>query len=267
MIRMGLLLGMTLTLAGTPALAADRLSDKDVKALISRIEEGRDRFDDKLDGRIKDSIVRGPGGEVKVEHFLNDFQENIDKVEERLKPDYAASNEVAVLLRQGSAIDAYWKQHPPGTKGESEWNRLAGDLKALADAYGATFPLAENAPVRRIGDRELATEVEQVEGIAKGMKNTLNDDLKKDPSVDKATRESIVRDVDQFAKDAKSLAKRVKDGQPSSAEAERLLAGAGRLQQFMSSHQAPMASRGWATARSRLEKVASAYGRSWPGTN
>ena len=34
----------------TPAAAADRLSDKDVKALIERIDNERDRFEDQLDG-------------------------------------------------------------------------------------------------------------------------------------------------------------------------------------------------------------------------
>jgi hypothetical protein len=46
----------------SPALAADRLTDRDVKELVSRIEQGRDRFDDAVDGKLKRSIVRGPSG-------------------------------------------------------------------------------------------------------------------------------------------------------------------------------------------------------------
>ena len=112
------LLGLGAFGLAIPADAADRLTDRDVKALVSRIEEGRDRFDDALDDRLKRSIVRGPGGEVNVGQFLDDFQENIDRLEERLKPEYAASAEAATLLRQASGIDRFFRE-PAGTKSES----------------------------------------------------------------------------------------------------------------------------------------------------
>ena len=46
-------------LVAMPAVSADRLPDKDVKALIERIDNERDRFEDQLDGKIKSSILRG----------------------------------------------------------------------------------------------------------------------------------------------------------------------------------------------------------------
>jgi hypothetical protein len=145
--RTGLMFAIA-SLAWSSALAADRLTDGDVKSLVARIEQGRDRFDDALDDKLKRSIVRGPNGEVNVDHFLNDFQESIDRFEERLKPEYAASAEAGTLLRQASAIERFFRQQPAGTRGESEWNRLATDLRTLAAAYGTEFPLAENASVR-----------------------------------------------------------------------------------------------------------------------
>ena len=159
--RSVLLFGV-LSLLSSPALAADRLTDKDVKELVTRIEQGRDRFDDELDDKLKSSIVRGSSGEVKVDDFLNDFQQSIDRMEERLKPEYAGSAEAGAILRQATAIDAFFKQQPAGTRGESEWNRLVTDLKILAATYGTSFPLGPNPTVRRIGDRELAHTLEKV---------------------------------------------------------------------------------------------------------
>jgi hypothetical protein len=246
------------------AVAADRLTDKDVKELVSRIEEGRDRFDDRLDDKIKNEIVRGPGGEVNVKNFLNDFQKNIDNLEERLKPGYAASAEVNTLLRQATLIERFFKQQPAGTRGESEWNRLATDLKTLATAYGTDFPLPDNAAVRRVGDGELAAGIEQFAKSAEQVKKTLSNELKKDKSVAQPTREAIVDEVDQLAKDAKSLRNRVKDGQPSSAEAESVLTRAAKLQTFLDGHQVPMSAGQWAAAGSRLQTIAGAYGARWP---
>jgi hypothetical protein len=247
-------------------LAADRLTDRDVKALVARIEQGRDRFDNALDSKLKHSIVRGSAGEVNVDNFLDDFQESIDRLEERLKPEYAASAEATALLRQAAAIQRFFRQQPPGTRGESEWNRLEADLKALALAYGSDFPLPQNASIRRIGDGELATAVDEIASNASRLKKSLEDELKKDATFDKSARQAIVGDADQFSKEAKELRERVKDGKPSSAEADRLLAHAAKLQDFIDSHQVTTSAGTWTHITSRLHHVATAYGGSWPGT-
>jgi hypothetical protein len=250
-------------LAGSPVLAADRLTDKDVKALAERIDEGRDRFKDALDDKTKHSVLRGPNGEVDVSRFLDDFNDNIDKLKDRLKPEYSASSEAATVLRQASAIDAFFKRQPPGMRGESEWNRLTADFKTLAAAYGTTFPTPDSAPVRRVGDRELATSIDQVGKAADQLKKSLDNDLKKDTTMDKGARQAIVTQADQLAKDAHSVRDRVKDGKPSSAEADRMMAAAD-MQTFLDSHQVPASSNIWTAARPQLETVANAYGRSWP---
>jgi hypothetical protein len=254
------------SLCAAPALGADRLTDKDVKQLVSKIEQGRDKFDDALDDKLKHKILRGPNGEVNVDNYMNDFQKNIDQLEERIKPEYAASAEAATLLRQASQIDAFFRQQPSGTKGESEWNRLAVDLKTLAAAYGADFPLPDKAPVRRIGDNELAKAIEQIAEGGKQLKKSLDTDLKKDKTMPKPTREDILAGVDQFSKDAKALRSRVNDGKPSSAEAKQLLADAGKLQAAITDHKASASSSVFNGIASHLNTVASAYRENWGGT-
>jgi len=254
------LLGLGACILATPVDASDRLTDRDVKELVSKIEEGRDRFDDALDDRLKRSIVRGPGGEVDVGQFLDDFQENIDRLEERLKPEYAASAEAATLLRQASGIDRFFRQQRAGTKGESEWNRLATDLKTLAVAYGADFPLTDGETVRRIGDRELAGMADEIARSAERLKRSLDNDLKKDPAVEKPEREAIVREADLLSKDAKTLRGRVKDGKPSSAEADRVIQRAATLRAFIESRQFPASSTARADVSPRIQTLADAYG-------
>jgi hypothetical protein len=251
-------------LCASPVLAADRLTDRDIKELVARVEQGRDRFDNALEDRLKETVLRGPSGETDVKRFLNDFQENIDRVEERLKPEYAASAEVGTLLRQGSAIEAFFRKQPAGTRGESEWNRLASDLKALANAYGTEFPLPENASVRRVGDGEVAEAADEVARSADELKKSLDTDLKKDGTTAQQAREAIVNEADQLSKDAETLRDRVKDGEPSSAETDRLLTRAARLGKFLDSHQAPTSAKVWTDLTPRLQTVAGAYGVPWP---
>ena len=143
-------------LTSPQAPPAPRLTDSQVKDLLQRVDDDRDRFEDELDGKLKHSVLRGPNGEVDVEKFLDDLQENVDKMKGRYENDYSAGSEVATVLRQGSAVQRFMASQAPNMKGASEWNRLAGSLNELAIVYGTTFPTPDTAAVRRIGDHEIA---------------------------------------------------------------------------------------------------------------
>jgi hypothetical protein len=250
--------------AVSPAMAADRLTDREVKALIEQIDENRDRFVDALDDTLKNNVLRTPKGEVDVKRYLDDFKENISRLKDRLKPEYAASAEAAAVLRQGVGIQAFFKSQPPGTRGESEWNRLATDLSVLAKAYGATFPLDDKASVRRVGDRELVTAADAVAKTAERLKKSVDNDLRTDVAVDRASREAAVLEAEALGEAAKALRDRVKDNKPSSAEAERLLTGASRMQTFINGRRMPSSSTVWVQAPAPLQTVAAAYGSAWP---
>ena len=259
-----LFVAVWLVVCVTPLFAADRLTDRDVKQLLARIEDGRDKFDNALDDKFKNSILRDASGEVNVKRFLNTFQESIDRLEESLKPGYAGSTEAGTLLREGSALDRYFRAQPGGTPGESEWNRLATDLKVLAAAYGADFPVSDGATFRRLGDREVSDAVKLFGESAHQVKKALDSDLKKDPSVDKPSREAIVDEADQLVKETKALRDRLNDGKPSSAEADQVLTRAARLRTFVGAHSMPAASSAWSSVSEHLATVASAYRVPWP---
>ena len=250
-------------LVPSPVLGADRMTDRDVRALIDRIDEGRDQFEGALDDDVKRNVLRNESGEVDVDRFLDDFDGNIDRLKDRLKPDYSASTEAATVLRQASSIDAFFRKQSPGTRGESEWNRLATDLKTLAAAYGTDFPLVEAAKVRRVGDRELANIADELSKGADRVKKSLDTDLKKDINVDAKTRQSMVNEADELSRDAKTLRDRLKDGEPSSAEADRLLTRATTLQSIVNGHQVPTAVNSWAGVTPRVRDLAAAYRVAW----
>jgi hypothetical protein len=255
---------ITVTLAtslATPVVSAERLSDKDVKTLIERIDHERDRFEDQLDGKVKRSILRGPGGEVNVERYLDDLQANVDKLKERLTPEYAASAEATTVLRQGSDIQRFMASQPPNFDGASEWNRLAASLAELAAAYGASMPLADGQQARRLNDREVRKAADDLAQSAERFKKNLDSSLKSDKTVDKATREAAVQEADALKKDAKELASAIGDGRPSSGEAKALLDRAGAIRAASSGRTlSPVAQTSWGSVESGLDKVGQAFG-------
>jgi hypothetical protein len=243
------------------APSGERLNDNDVKELLDRIDHDRDRFEDQLDGKLKRSIIRGPGGEVNVEKYLDDLQENMDKLKGRFTPQYAASAEVTTVLRQGSDIQRYMSTLPPDFDGASEWNRLAASLGELAACYGTKIPLGPDQQARRLNDGEVKKTAEAIAKNADEYKKQLDASLKKDKTIDRATREAAVSDAESVKEGAKKLASLVGDRKPASGEAKALFqhvatvqsAGAGR-------NLSPAARSAWGAMQADLAKISQAFG-------
>ncbi|BCS33089.1 hypothetical protein TBR22_A23150 [Luteitalea sp. TBR-22] len=248
-----------------PALArAERLTDKELEKLISRIASEEDRFRDALDPQMKKAIYRGPTGEVNVERALEDFSDAAEKLEDRYKKDYSASTEAADFLRKATAIDAYFKRDQAATRGESEWNRFAENLKVLAAAYGTAFPMPAGAPVRRIGDKELVAAAEGLARDADRLKKAVDTGLKQDKSIDKTTREASVRDIDLLKNDARALKSAVADGKPATATATQLLGRVAKVEESLGRTPVPAASPILGVLGGKASLVAQAFGMSSP---
>ena len=215
--------------AGASAQTAERLTDKDVKALLDAVDKGRDRFEDQLDGKLKNSILRLPNGEVNVARFLDDLQENTGRLKERFTSEYAASAEVAAVLRQSTAIDAFMKQSP-GIKGASEWDSLAANLGRLAAVYGARFPLEGDAPVRRISDAEAAKAAAAIEEQADQFKSAVNSEQ----ALAKPAKDTLKGQADLVKNAAKALKSRLNDSKPATSEARQLFAAISKMRQSAS---------------------------------
>jgi len=252
---------MIAALVAMPALFADRLPGKDVKALLERIHNERDRFEDQLDGKIKSSVIRGEG-DVHVGRFLDDLQENVERLRSRFKYDYAASAEVTTVLRQGGDIQRFMSKQPPDLDGASEWNRLASSLGELAKIYATTFPLPEGQQARRLSDHEVENVASELAKSADLFKKDLESALKIDTTIAQPTKDAAVEEVNGLKEDAEKLASTVEDGRPASGEAKAVLDRAARIRGAAASSGralSPEAQTAWGSVESGLQKVAAAF--------
>jgi len=242
--------------APAAAQAGQRLSDSDVKQIIEDVDHTRDRFEDKLDGKLKDSIVRGPRGEVKVSDYLQDLQDNVKKLKERFDKNYAGSAEAAAILRQGTAINSGIKAMPGEIKGGSEWDRMAIDLGRLAQAYGTTFPLPEGAPVRRINDGEASATAEAIAKQADEVKKAIG----KESTLPKSDRKALSEDLDALKDQAKTVKSRALDSKPATAEARQVMTLVDKVDQaFRGKQLSPATLTAWGEMRAKLDVLQQAY--------
>jgi hypothetical protein len=200
------------------AQTVERPTDSQVKKVIEAVDQTRDRFEDQLDGKVKNGVIRSATGEVQVKGALEDFQKEVATLKSRFTDSYAASSEVETLLRRGNALDAMVKGQPTGLKGASEWDQVAAELKRLAAAYRTEFPLPEGAAVRRINDAEAAAFAAAIATQAEQVKRAVN----ADKTMAKPDKQALTADVEAVIKQAKLLESRLKDGKPATADGRAL---------------------------------------------
>jgi hypothetical protein len=242
--------------APSGAQDAPRLSDNELKGLIEDVDHARDRFEDALDGGFKHSIVRGPRGEVQVNQYLDDLQENTGRLKDRYNSGYSASAEARTVLQQGSDIQRYMSRQPDSMEGRSEWDRLAGSLSTLAHAYATTFPLPPDASVRRINDKEAGAAADAAVKAADQFKKAVG----KDTTVPKHQRQVLKDRADAFASLSKDVRSRLNDHKPGTAEARQMFDAFDQLTTAASA-ASPSTQSALGPVRAAMETLRQAFGQ------
>ncbi len=232
-----------------------RLSDKDIKALIEQVDEGRDKFEGNLDSQFKGATLKGPAGERKVGVVLQDYQDNTKKLKERFTADYSAGPEVATVLKQSTSIDTFLRGQASNMKGRSEWDRHAINLVSLAKAYGTVFPLPDGAVARRVNDKEAAGFAASIAAAGDRFKNDIN----KDATLAKPDKEAAKKDVELLVKQANEVKSRTGDGQPAPGEVRQLVEQIAKLQTFVVAHPSTGAAN-WKAVQASAGKLQQAFG-------
>jgi hypothetical protein len=248
--------------ASLAAQSGARQQDRDVKQIIEEVDRARDRFEDQLDGKIKSSVIRGTTGEVNVERYLDDLQDNVKKLKERFTPQYAASKEAETVLRQGSDIHTYIRSLGQEFKGRSEWDTLSASLGRLGAAYQTTFPVPPDAPVRRLNDAEVAKTADELAKGADEFKKQIDQEKDLPPPV----RSAAKKDLDALIKQAKAVKARASDSKPGTAEARSLFESVQKISSFVQAQPSllPGTLSAWGAMTAPLDMLQRAYGLRTP---
>jgi hypothetical protein len=242
------------------AAGAERMTDEQVKKLIEDIDDGyRTWRQDLKKDNLDDAVITSAERTIKVKDFLKDFDQAIDVLKGRFKPEYAASLEVMALLRRGSDVEL--RNRRQSQTRSSAWPALGAKLEALAHAYGFAWPV-ESMTVQavRLNDGELGGKVEQMEKAAKQLQSETEKAAKANKSIDKTTRGTLKSSIQQLELTAKDVRSRIKDDRPASVEVGQLLSQTTKVKESLTKLSLPSAGLpAWQGIESGNEALARAY--------
>ncbi|HVF42338.1 MAG TPA: hypothetical protein VM936_04975 [Pyrinomonadaceae bacterium] len=121
---------------GTPSTGvAYRINDRQLDALIRRIENGTDRFRADMGTALDRSTYNGTRAEDNINQFVRDFETATDQLRSRFNSRNSATADVESVLRQATYIDDFMTRNRLSMRAENDWTTLKGDLNQLAAAY------------------------------------------------------------------------------------------------------------------------------------
>jgi outer membrane lipoprotein SlyB len=120
---------------GNQTGVAYRINDRQLDALIRRIENGTDRFRTDMGNALDRSTYNGTRAEDNINQFVRDFETATDQLRSRFNSRNSATADVENVLRQATYIDDFMTRNTLSMRAENDWTTLKGDLNQLASAY------------------------------------------------------------------------------------------------------------------------------------
>jgi hypothetical protein len=239
--------------------AAERMTDEQVKKLVEDIDAGYDAWKRGLEKEnLDDAVIKTAERTIQVKVFLKDFEKAIDLVKDRYAPGSAAATEVLALLRLSSDVEL--RNRRQGLAPSSEWPALGAKLGALAGAYGLAWPIESmNVQPARLNDGELAARIQKMEASTKRLQSETEKAAKANKSIDKTTRESLKKSIQDLERTAKDVRERIQGDRPAEVEATKLLSQTGGIKKTLAGLSLPTAGETWQGVDSGAQAVARSF--------
>ena len=139
-IAMVLLIGLA---AGVTAQSVYRLSEKEMKDLLGRIDKQAETFRKSLKSALDDSRIDDSKQEDRINDFVKGFGEATDRLKSHYNEKNTAASDVEEVLRRAARIDSFMERHPLSSRAESDWTALRQSLDTLAEAYNVSWSWSE----------------------------------------------------------------------------------------------------------------------------
>jgi len=265
--------------ASTQAQRTNRMSDRQVDALIRRVENSTDRFRQSAAFALDRSRYNGTASEDEMNRFIQSFEQATDQLRDRFTRRSSASADVENVLRQAVFIEQFVLSNRLGGRVQSDWALVRTDLDALARAYNVrwNWNQAGTVPPRpgygsqrayRITDQQLDTLIRRIETRTDTFRASLDRALDRTRYDGTRAEDDINRFVRDFEAATDTLRARFGSRTSVAGDVEGVLRQAALIDSFVNRNRLNRrATDDWALLRTDLNELASTYSVAWNWNN
>ena len=276
MISVALVLALvSISLTSAQAQRTYRMNDRQVEALINRVETSTDRFRQSVDFALDRSRYNGTANEDEINRFIQNFDQATDQLRDRFNRRASVSADVENVLRQAVSIDQFVVTHRLGGRVRSDWSLVRTDLDALARAYNVAWrwdqsgvisggPVYGSQRPYRVTDRQLDTLIRRIETRTDTFRASLDRALDRTRYDGTRAEDDINRFVRDFEAATDTLRSRFGSRTSVASDVENVLRQASLIDNFVQRNRLNRQTvDNWSLIRTDLNELASTYSVAW----
>ena len=122
-----------------PAQSVYRLSEKEMKNLLERMDKQAETFRKSLKSALDHSRIDDSKQEDRINDFVKGFEEATDRLKSHYGEKNTAGSDVEEVLRRAARIDSFMERHHLSSRAERDWGALRHSLDTLAEAYNVSW--------------------------------------------------------------------------------------------------------------------------------
>jgi hypothetical protein len=124
---------------GTTAGVPYRVSEQELRQLITRIENRADRFRTNLSSSLNDSRYDGRNREDRLNEIVQNFETATNRLRDNFNNRQSTTADVQEVLTRAARIDRFMQRNQLDQRAENDWTLLRTDLNTLASYYSVSW--------------------------------------------------------------------------------------------------------------------------------
>lgn len=124
---------------GTTGGAPYRVSDRELRQLITQIQTRADTFSTSLSYALNRSRYNGRNRQDNVNEFVRAFEEATDRLRDHFNNRQSTTADVQDVLDRAARIDTFMQRNQLDARAEGDWSLLRTDLNTLASYYSISW--------------------------------------------------------------------------------------------------------------------------------
>ncbi len=132
-----------------------RVSEANMRSLISRLETNTDRYRRQVEFDLNRSILNNTKSETSLNVYIADFENSVDSLKRNFESRRSTTQDVNEVLDRAFYIDSFMRDYRLRPVTETSWRTIRTDLDTLSNYYNVSWNWDRpNAPTNRL-DRML----------------------------------------------------------------------------------------------------------------
>jgi hypothetical protein len=255
------LLGLSLALLVAPGRAAQptRYSDREVRAVVTRLDDRAGAFRKHLDPALDRSPLDGSRREDNINDFARDFHTAVRHLRGDLEDRQRSSAAVDEVLWRASAIQRFMERQRLDEAAERDWALLSADLSELARMFGVRWGRGRRAG--HPADANVAELLARIADSTAEFQGRLGGELDRVRLANSRQEEAASKDLQRFQAATERLRSRFDSRRAGKGDVQQVIKRAQPVDRFVRRWRLEgRAERTWNALRGDLEQLAAVYG-------